>query len=347
MSTISKRTLLSAVTTVGALGAIAASSVPAGAASQGSKPVPAPPTSVDRSILATEAAAGARVSTPANGRAAETLVRKRIAAYVAKHGTTYSFASYLDVSTGKVVVESDAPAALVAKLTDLSGQRAAAGARITTTSTGTDDLYSRRDDVAPFYGGGGIRYGGGLCSSGYTIIDSAGFRYMVTAGHCFPVNAAVTTESGANAYGTMVARVLPNNGGGPRDMGAIYGASYSYRIFTGGVWSASSLPVVGAGDAVQGYANYCHSGRATGERCGHRAANVNAQVCTNTGCKYPVVALKGGTMAKAGDSGAPYYVKDSSNVWIRGHVIAGNRTTTFAEKWGKVAAYWGVTIATS
>ena len=47
--------------------------------------------------------------------------------------------------------------------------------------------------------------------------------------------------------------------------------------------STSSRGVVAAGGAYSGYTNYCHSGRTTGENCGHTATSTNAQVCTAVG----------------------------------------------------------------
>ena len=341
MHNITKRTLLGSVS-LAALGSLAM-----GVPAQGSdsKPVPKPVTKVDTSVLAKEAAA--RVTTPANARVAQQHVQAAIASYVAKHGTKYSFGSYLDAKTGAVVVLSDAPAAVLSKLTDTSGDRAAAGATVRTSTSTITDQWNRKDDVAPFYGGGGIAATGGICSSGYAV-NYGTARYMVTAGHCFANGTLVKTESGANDYGYVAWRRLASLGHGPKDMEIIYNKSYSPRIFTGGLWSTSSAAVVGAGDAVQGYTNYCHSGRTTGENCGHTAVDVNAQVCTQTGCKSPVVAFNGGTLSQGGDSGSPFYVKSGTQAWIRGHVIAGNGgTMSWAEKWGKVASTYGVTIATS
>ena len=94
-------------------------------------------------------------------------------------------------------------------------------------------------------------------------------------------------------------------------MELLSGSSYAGRIFTGGVTSTTSIPVVSAGSASVGYNNYCHSGRTTGENCGHTAVSTNAQVCTQTGCKSPVIAFTGGVLSQGGDSGnveggAPY-----------------------------------------
>ncbi|MFN8098427.1 MAG: hypothetical protein U0Q21_09090 [Dermatophilaceae bacterium] len=340
-----KRAVLTGLTTAAALTTLTLGATGASGSTHGAKPVPKP-TAVDRSILAKEA--GARVSTPANARAAQATIQPRIAAYVAKHGTTYSFGSYIDAKTGEFVLQTDAPASVVARLTDLRTTRAAAGAHVRTTHAAVSDHYNRRDDTPPFYGGGGIwSSGSGTCSSGYTV-TYGGYKYMITAGHCFPDGATVLTESGAQNYGIVWGRRLPTLGSGPRDMEIVYTRSYAARIFTGGVTSSSSAQVVGAGDAVQGYTNYCHSGRTTGENCGHTATDVNAQVCTQTGCKSPVVAFTGGVLSQPGDSGSPFYVKNTSNqAWIRGHVIAGGSGVSWAEKWSKVVAAYGVSIATS
>jgi hypothetical protein len=129
-------------------------------------------------------------------------------------------------------------------------------------------------------------------------------------------------------------------------MELIGGQSYGTRIYTGGVTSSTSLPVVGAGSAVVGFTDYCHSGRTTGENCGHTANDLNGQVCTTTGCKQPVVVFTGGTSPAGGDSGSPFYVKDSTSSWIRGHVIAGDGTTSFVQGFPSVAAAYGVSIVT-
>ena len=54
---------------------------------------------------------------------------------------------------------------------------------------------------------------------------------------------------------------------------------------------------------VRGYANYCHSGRTTGEHCGHAATSATATVCTSSGCRTNVIRFTGGVMIQPGDSG--------------------------------------------
>jgi hypothetical protein len=285
---------------------------------------------------------------PAAARAALAAIQKRIARHVARHGTTNTFGSYLD-TTGTIVIETDASTDVVSGLTDLAGapgdQRAAARqARVRRTTTG--DTWHRRDDIRPYWGGGGIRSGGALCSSGYAVQNGAGTRFSVTAGHCFANGATVLTESGANTYGTVSNRRLPTVTGHAQDMELVGGQSYAGRIFTGGVTSTSSLPVVAAGAAYVGYTDYCHSGRTTGEQCGHTATSITGQVCTQTGCKSPVIVYTGGNIQQGGDSGGPFYAKTSTAVWIRGHVIASSSTTGYVQPWTVVASSLGVNIVT-
>ena len=55
------------------------------------------------------------------------------------------------------------------------------------------------------------------------------------------------------------------------DMELVGGRSYAGRVYTGGVTSTTSRGVANAGAAYEGYTKYCHSGRTTGENCGHTA----------------------------------------------------------------------------
>lgn len=296
--------------------------------------------------------AGSFVATSSAAAAALATIQERIAQYVATHGTEYTFGSYLDPATGDIVLETDAPARLVSSLADLSdtpgatsAQRRAADEIEARTET-TTDAWHRRDDIPAYWGGAGLRVGGGLCSSGYAVQNSAGTRFSVTAGHCYANGATVLTESSANTYGTVSNRRLPTVTGHAMDFELVGGQSYAGRIYTGGVTSTSSIPVVAAGAAVVNYNNYCHSGRTTGQHCGHTSTSITAQVCTATGCKQPVIAFTGGTMIQGGDSGGTFYATDGTSAWIRGNVIATNGTTGWAQPWTVIASELNVSIVT-
>jgi hypothetical protein len=301
----------------------------------------------DPAFLDTEQAASKGVVTSAESRQALTTIQTRIADYVAKNGTKYSFGSYSDPRTGNVVVDTDAPSKLVASLTDLRDDEKLASIKVETVADPVVDVYQRRDDIPAYYGGGGLLASNALCSTGYAVKNSAGTRFMVTAGHCYANGTKVNTESNLRNVGTVSNRALASLGSGPIDMELLGGQSYWGRVFTGGVTSSTSAPVVAAGTAFVGYTNYCHSGRTTGEQCGHTANSITGQVCTATGCKSPVIAYTGGVVQQGGDSGGAFYAKDSNGgIWIRGHVIAGNSSTGFVEPWTQVTARYGVSIVT-
>jgi len=283
-------------------------------------------------------------TTPRAGSAAlrntRDAVATRMTSYVARHGTRYTFATYVDAKLGKVVLNSDAPDAVI---TGITGADKSA---VVVHHEKVQGTFSRKSDTPPFWGGAGIATPVGICSAGYTVQNSAGTRYMVTAGHCGSNGGAVTTENGGLAFGT-----ISGNGGPSRDMELIGGQSYAGRIYGGGVDSTVSYPVVGAGDPVVGFNNYCHSGRTTGENCGHTAVSVTGSVCTSFGCQSPVIVFTGGVQPQPGDSGDPFFVgaadPSSSNKWIRGHVFAISGTTTgYAELYSRVASFYGVTVVT-
>ena len=90
------------------------------------------------------------------------------------------------------------------------------------------------------------------------------------------------------------------------------GQSYAGYV-TPAASPAPPAPVNAAGGAVAGYNNYCHSGRTTGENCGHTATSTNAQVCTSKRLQVAGDAFTGGNMIQGGDSGgAFFYAIDSA-----------------------------------
>jgi hypothetical protein len=277
-----------------------------------------------------------------------TAIQRRIADYVEKHGTSHTFASYLDSDTGRIVLETNAPASVLSDLTSMSDpdkQREVGKAQVRRSTI--SDTWHRRDDIPAFWGGAGITNAGGICSSGYAVKNAVGTVFNVTAGHCFANGANALVESGLRSYGIVSGRRLPTVTGHPMDMELLGGQSYAGRVYTGGVVSTTSRPVAAAGAAFEGYSDYCHSGRTTGENCGHTAIDTSAQVCTQSGCKSPVIAFTGGTMIQGGDSGGAFYAIDSSGkAWIRGNVIATNGTTGWAQPWTTVASQYGVSIVT-
>ena len=293
--------------------------------------------SVDRAVGA-KARVVRRSITKATVDTIQDRVGKRAWSPAAKN---YNYASWLDLKTGKIVLKTNAPASVTAPLTnDYPGV-------IDQQADTIRDNFSRRADVPSFWGGSSIKSGGSVCSSGF-VVQKGGQRFLTTAGHCFPVGANVLTTDGNLSVGSVVQR-------GPFlpwpfqsfDMELIGGKSYGSSIFVGGTNSSSGKHVSGAGDPVVGFTQYCRSGQTSGEQCGQTVQSVNAQVCTQTGCKSPVISYTG-PVSQPGDSGAPFYVYsvDGANVFIRGMNVASGATTSFAEKWSRISSNLGVSIVT-
>jgi hypothetical protein len=345
ISTLRSR-LLAAIALLAFALAAALAAAPADAASGSAKKPTGSPAAPRGADQAPDRSSARRAPSSATTEAL-TAIQRRISDYVAANGTKYTFASYLD-SAGRVVVDTNAPASVTSGLTRLSNtrQRLAAGNAQIRRST-IKDTFHRRDDIPSFWGGAGITNAGGICSAGYAVQNASGTRFSVTAGHCFANGANALVESGLRSYGTVSGRRLPTVTGHPMDMELLGGQSYAGRVYTGGVVSTTSRGVAAGGAASAGYSAYCHSGRTTGENCGHTATSTNAQVCTSSGCKSPVIAFTGGTMIQPGDSGGAFYAIDSAGkAWIRGNVIATNGTTGWAQPFTTVASQYGVSIVT-
>jgi len=290
---------------------------------------------VDRAVGA-KARVERRSITKTTVAAVQDLVAKRSFSPAAKK---YNYASYLDLKTGKVVLQTNAPAAVTAPL-----KQQFAGV-IEQQDAAVRDSFDRRNDTSPFWGGSSIKSGGSVCSSGF-VVQRSGQRFLTTAGHCFAVGAGVTTTDGNLSLGTVTQR-------GPFlpwpfqsfDMELIGGKSYGSSIFVGGTSSSTGRHVAGAADPVVGFTGYCRSGQTSGEQCGQTVQSTSAQVCTQTGCKSPVIAYTG-PVSQPGDSGAPFYVYGGTDVHIRGLNVASGGSTSYAEKWSRISSNLGVSIVT-
>ena len=249
----------------------------------------------------------------------------------------YSYASHLDLDRGVMIVESDAPADVVAGLVaEFHGA--------VEVVQGEVRRATRLSDSTPHWGGSSITNGGGTCSSGMPVKNSAGTRFMVTAGHCFLAGQAVWSPgSPYYSWGTVVNRApFPT-----WDMELLGGSSYGTYAYTGPVVSNGFKPFLGAGDPVVGFNNYCHSGQTSGEGCGHTVTGLSGQFCDAAGCTPGLITYTGGPMIQPGDSGSPFYVyAGTSGIHARGLNIAYSGATMFAEKWSTIASRFGVTIVT-
>ena len=191
------------------------------------------------------------------------------------HGTKYTFASYLD-SAGRVVVDTDAPASVDVRadppVRPCASAQAVGKAQIR-RSTITDVVPSSRRHPLVLGWRRDHERGRHLLRPATRSGTRPGRVFSVTAGHCFANGANALVESGLRSYGTVSGRRLPTVTGHPMDMELLGGQSYAGRVYTGGVVSTTSRGVAAGGAASAGYSNYCHSGRTTGEHCGHTATS--------------------------------------------------------------------------
>jgi hypothetical protein len=289
------------------------------------------------SVPADQAAAVKVQAVPEAVSVASATIQSRILNFVALNGTKHSFGAYIDRTIGKVVVQTDAPAEVVSSLVGTFREQ------VEVRKEAITDDFSRKSDTPAFWGGAGVALTAGTprCTDGYVVQNSAGTRFMVDAGHCFSNGQTAVTENGGLTVG-----VASGNGlSAGQDMVLLGGQSYNPFIYTGGVDDTVHAHIAGAGDPVVGFTDYCTSGRTTGNNCGHTDLDNNATVCTQTGCKSPVIAYNGGTLPQGGDSGAPFYVKTGGpDMHIRGHHIAGGGGTSYAELFSRVANRFGVSI---
>lgn len=242
----------------------------------------------------------------------------------------YTYGGYLDLKTGKMVVYSDAPRHVTESLV----AEYAGHIDLRYGSMALDK--SRELDTEKFYGGASIRNTADTahCSSGFTIQDGVssitheGFRYQVTAGHCFPQGASVYT-SGSIPYGYVINGA---NWGSAnfKDVETLRlivspldntGATYDRRIWVGGAISTSWAWVHGGNNPVVGYGNYCRSGQTTGEHCLYTATSLDGFYVDDAGqLNKRMIVYQGATASAGGDSGAPIYVYSvgGGGVHIRG-----------------------------
>jgi hypothetical protein len=250
----------------------------------------------------------------------------------------YAYGFYYDLRRGVLVVETNAPAAVMASATQSFPGKV-------DYRRGATERDSRQNDPPPHWGGASITSGGAVCSSGFVVRNGAGTRFMVTAAHCFGLGATVTSTGGGWNFGTVVSR-------GPFptwDLELLGGASYGSYIYVGGATGVGSH-MLGAADPIIGFNNYCRSGQTTFENCGQTVTSLSATFCDASGCTPSLIAYSGGGLSAGGDSGAPFYVAavggTGVGVHARGIHIARSGGTMYAERWNTVAAHFGVSIVT-
>jgi streptogrisin D len=141
-------------------------------------------------------------------------------------------------------------------------------------------------------GGDAIYAGGGRCSLGFNVRNSAGTNFFLTAGHC--TNIGSSWSNGSVTLGTRTGSSFPGN-----DYGIVRYTNTTITK-TGGV---GSQDIVSAATPAVGTTVY-RRGSTTGTRSG-RVTALNATVNYAEGSVYGMIRTT--VCAQPGDSGGPLY----------------------------------------
>ncbi|MEV0675580.1 S1 family peptidase [Actinosynnema sp. NPDC050436] len=289
-----------------------------------------------------------RGTTPAVTRSRTTraevdAVDARIRARARQDPAGHVYGSVFDLARDVVVVTSDAPPDVLEPLS--------AGLSVPVEHRyGGGGRDSRQNDPRPFRGGAAITVGSGKCTSGFTVADPDGNRYLLTAGHCgyvpgVPIGRPVQNTGSGQFMGNFYNWNFPD-----RDLalvGTVQTGYYGREIYVGDA-TGKTIRVAGAADPVVGRGDLCRSGAATYEKCGHRVVNTTGQLCTGAGCTRNLITYDKGTAPQEGDSGAPFYTYngDRSAVVVHGIHVGRSGSLYFAEKWSLIASSQGVSVVT-
>lgn len=207
---------------------------------------------------------------------------------------------------GRLVVQSEAPESAFAAI-----ESAYPG--LIEFRPGKWALASWSNDGPPHWGGAWLQGGGWLCTSGYSMADNSGHKYMLTAGHCFP-----------NGTSTNMGTAVRPSSGDPWpywDAELISGETYAGYVYVNGT---GGDPVKNAANPGVGY-HYCTVGRASGFKCGWTVRVVNKTMCfpDQSSCFHNLAGFTNtdGSNVHEGDSGGPLYARYSDyTVGVRGTV---------------------------
>jgi hypothetical protein len=174
---------------------------------------------------------------------------------------------------------------------------------------------SRIGDTAPWNGGDFISDGNEDCTSGIPVHNAAGQYFLVTAAHCFALNATVYNYSSSIPLGSKVTigKVAAQDLRASKyDAELVYsGARTSALTFTGPTATTSTNKFVTAGPARVG-STVCTSGAFEGEHC-LGVISVNSCVAPaitglpRTVCGEDYYYSSNSQSIGQGDSGAPVY----------------------------------------
>ncbi|WP_436498622.1 fibronectin type III domain-containing protein [Actinokineospora sp. HUAS TT18] len=263
----------------------------------------------DQAAAKAARAAGAEAKVVGRGQAELDRITARVTALAA--GVPGVNGHGVDVTTNDVLVRINRTKKTPVTERFVAAARALGGVRIEET------------DTSPVQQAGEVNPGDGWwpgsetpCSVGVGATDSAGTKYLVTAGHCTnDVNQAAYGQSGQqNRLGTV------NPGGGKSingpegDMGLVAVTEAGWTLSAAvNTWGQPAVAVTGSKDAIVGE-TVCHSGNtAPNWECG-RVTKLNHTMVYNNGS----LTINGLTVTTACSQGG-----DSGGVWLSGDKAVG------------------------
>ena len=254
----------------------------------------------------------------------------------------YAYAYYFDLATGRMLVQTDAPVGSFADISTkyLSHVDVQYGARVGLA-------YDRLGDGRAYWGGAAVNGTGdsggtALCSTGYLVKNSSR-TFMVTAGHCFTLNATVRANKYAGtglSEGTVKFRNYPWI-----DAELIGGDTYAPVIYSGVQGDQiASTTILGRKWAWNGQTGYCRTGVSSGRVCDWTVGGSGATYCASwpSTCTGGLYAFSG-TPTIGGDSGGPIYYPYQGGALITGSVVGYTcqlGCTSYGEPISQVLAYW-------
>ncbi|MGQ0840590.1 S1 family peptidase [Actinokineospora sp.] len=242
---------------------------------------------------------------------------------------------YVDVTTNEVVVsvlKSDPAGVAWAKAAGVPGLR----------------VEHATDAVRPMWsiiGGQAIYFGSGRCSVGFNARNSAGTRYVITAGHCTNLGGTVSGTGGT--IGPVAGSSFPTN-----DYGIIRVSSTSAASTALVDRYSSGSDVIVAGSSVTPIGGTtCRSGSTTGWRCGTIQAYNQTVNYGSSGIVYGLTRTS--ACAQPGDSGGSFVSAPNSTGRVQAQGMtsggSGNCTsggTTFFQPVNEVLSRYGLTLYT-
>jgi hypothetical protein len=190
-------------------------------------------------------------------------------------------------------------------------------------------------------------HNGGGCTLSFTVRSTTSHRYgSLTAGHCVqtldggPTYSVQQTRNGSGNTTYPGLRIGVVNRGqsrlGKHGDNAFIALARGRRaraaVFTGGVASTRTIPVAGLARLRDGI-KVCYSGEASGEHCGFRVVGRPQTISfPDAGHVYTIHqewrATRATCTSRAGDSGAPVYVKRHGRAYAVGILSGAQRNTS-------------------